>query len=100
MENSSKPHIRYREASRRVKKIKGFYIHAMVYFFVNIFIIGIKALNLDVKEIFWEWDLLKLPLFWGIGLAAHGLSIFLPTMIFCSDWEEKKIKELMEKDKY
>lgn len=43
MENSSKTHIRYREAERRMKKIKGFYTHAMVYFFVNIFIIGAKA---------------------------------------------------------
>lgn len=36
----------------------------------------------------------------GVGLAAHGLSIFLPTMILGSDWEEKKIKELMDKNKY
>lgn len=99
MENINKDSIRYREAARRVKKIKGFYIHAMVYFFVNIFIVGVKAFNLDSKETFWEWDLLKLPLFWGIGLAAHGLSVFLPTMILGNNWEEKKIKELMEKDK-
>lgn len=100
MENSSKTHIRYREAERRMKKIKGFYTHAMVYFFVNIFIICAKALDLDPGEKYWEWDLLKLPLLWGVGLAAHGLSIFLPTMILGSDWEEKKIKELMDKNKY
>lgn len=99
MEKISKDSIRYREAARRVKKIKGFYIHAMVYFFVNVFIIGIKALNLDSKETFWEWDLLKLPLFWGIGLAAHGFSVLVPGMILGNDWEEKKIKELMDKNK-
>jgi 2TM domain len=37
--------------------------------------------------------------FWGIGLAAHGLSVFMPTMILGKDWEDKKIKELMEKEK-
>lgn len=99
MENFSKDNIRYREAERRVKKIKGFYIHAMVYFFANIFIFAAKALNLDAGETFWEWDLLKLPFYWGIGLAIHGLSIFLPTIILGRDWEENKIKELMEKDK-
>lgn len=99
MEKFSKDSIRYREAARRVKKLKGFYIHAMVYFFVNALIIGIKVLNLDSKETFWEWDLLKLPMFWGIGLAAHGMSVFLPGMILGENWEEKKIKELMDKNK-
>ncbi len=99
MENLNKDSIRYREAARRVKKIKGFYIHSSVYFFVNIFIIGSKALNLDSREIFWEWNLLKLPLFWGIGLTAHGLSVFFPAMIPGSDWEEKKIREIMDKNK-
>jgi hypothetical protein len=37
--------------------------------------------------------------FGGIGLAAHGLSVFLPSLIMGKDWEEKKIKELMEKEK-
>lgn len=99
MENNREQNLRYREAERRVKKIKGFYIHAMVYFFVNIFIIASKAIDQDLGEVFWEWDLLALPLFWGIGLAAHGLSVFLPAFILGKDWEEKKIKELMDKDK-
>ncbi|MGI9653443.1 2TM domain-containing protein [Chryseobacterium sp. RLHN22] len=98
MENN-RQNIRYREAAKRVKKLKGFYIHLMVYCFVNIFIIIAKALSLDAGEKFWEWDLLKLPFFWGIGLLAHGLSVFLPSMILGSNWEEKKIKELMEKNK-
>ncbi|MFC7348599.1 2TM domain-containing protein [Chryseobacterium zhengzhouense] len=98
MENNQQ-NIRYREAVKRVKKLKGFYIHLMVFCFVNIFIIIAKALSLDAGEKFWEWDLLKLPFFWGIGLLAHGLSVFLPSMILGSNWEEKKIKELMEKNK-
>jgi hypothetical protein len=31
--------------------------------------------------------------------VAHGLSVFLPSMILGENWEEKKIKELMEKEK-
>lgn len=98
MENNQQ-NIRYREAAKRVKKLKGFYIHLMVYCFVNIFIIIAKVLSLDPGEKFWEWNLLKLPFFWGIGLAAHGLSVFLPSMILGSNWEEKKIKEIMDKNK-
>lgn len=99
MENKNEQDIRYREAEKRMKKIKGFYVHVIVFVFVNVFIVASKAIGLDPGEVFWEWDLLKLPFFWGIGLAAHGLSVFLPAFILGKDWEEKKIKELMGKDK-
>jgi hypothetical protein len=99
MENKRERDMRYREAEKRVKKIKGFYIHAIVYFFVNIFIIASKAIDRDPGEIFWDWDLVSLPLLWGIGLAAHALSVFVPTFILGKNWEEKKIRELMGKDK-
>ncbi len=36
---------------------------------------------------------------WGIGLAIHGLNVFGTDKILGKDWEEKKIKEIMEKDK-
>lgn len=91
--------MRYREAEKKVKKIKGFYIHLMVYFFVNIFSIVSEAITAKPGEKFWEWDLLILPSLWGIGVAVHGLSVFLPAFILGKNWEEKKIRELMEKNK-
>lgn len=99
MENLNKNSIRYREATRRVKKIKGFYIHALVYLLVNIFIVCLHFVDVDQHTEFQVWEILKLPVFWGIGLAVHGMSIFLPPMILGSDWEEKKIRELMDKNK-
>lgn len=99
MENLNKNSIRYREAARRVKKISGFYIHALVYLLVNIFIVFLHFVNVDQDTKFQVWEILKLPVFWGIGLAVHGMSIFLPAMILGSDWEEKKIRELMDKKK-
>ena len=41
----------------------------------------------------------RLSFFWGIGLLAHGLSTFLPYFILGKDWEERKIKELMDKER-
>ncbi|MGB7843426.1 MAG: 2TM domain-containing protein, partial [Salinimicrobium sp.] len=32
-------------------------------------------------------------------LLAHWFSLFGPSIFFGRDWEEKKIKELMEKEK-
>ena len=35
---------------------------------------------------------------WGIGIVIHALTTF-PVGIFGKEWEERKIKEYMEKDK-
>lgn len=90
MENN----IKYLEAKKRVKRIKGFYIHALVFVLVNAFILVLKYLKTDNIE-FHVWGIGL----WGIGLFIHGLSVFLPNFILGSDWEEKKIRELMDKDK-
>jgi hypothetical protein len=37
--------------------------------------------------------------FWGIGLLAHGLSVFVPNWIMGQNWEDRKIKEFIEKEK-
>ncbi|MBW7675347.1 2TM domain-containing protein [Chryseobacterium chendengshani] len=99
MENNIEQRIRYRAAEKRVKKLKGFYIHSIVFVFVNVLILVLKMTKLYPEENFWSWEYLKLPLFWGIGLAAPGVSVFFPTVILGKRWEEEKIRELMEKDK-
>ena len=43
--------------------------------------------------------LVAILFFWGIGLVAHGLSVFVPQFVLGKDWEERKIRELMEKNK-
>lgn len=91
---------RYNMAYRRVKRIKGFYVHALVYVLVNAFII-ISSFNRSElgSEIFFRWETFSTALFWGIGLVAHGMSVFGRDLFFGHDWEERKIKEFMDKDK-
>ena len=91
---------RYNIAYKRVKRIKGFYVHALVYVLVNAFII-ISSFNRTWlgNEEFWRWETFSTALFWGIGLTAHGLSVFGRNLFFGQNWEENKIKELMEKEK-
>lgn len=86
--------IKYLEAKKQVKRVKGFYIHALVFVLVNILIIVLKLTKSEQEEIH-VWGIG----FWAIGLLLHGLSVFLPNFIFGKDWEEKKIRELMDKDK-
>uniref|UniRef100_UPI00404AA841 2TM domain-containing protein n=1 Tax=Flavobacterium sp. TaxID=239 RepID=UPI00404AA841 len=90
---------RYDLAVKRVKRIKSFYTHATVYVVINIMIIILNIQNLDAGESYFQFKNFQTLVFWGIGLLAHGLSVFLPSMILGSNWEEKKIKELMEKEK-
>ncbi|WP_158728794.1 MULTISPECIES: 2TM domain-containing protein [unclassified Flavobacterium] len=91
--------LAYDNALKRVRKIKGFYTHLIVYIVINIMIIVLNIQNLKPGQSYFQWNNFATALFWGIGLAAHGLSVFLPPVFLGRDWEERKIKELMEKQK-
>lgn len=96
MENYNQNEIKYLEAQKRVKRLKGFYIHAAVYFLVNLFLIANNVQRgVELSSINNYWT----AIFWGIGLLGHALSVFLPTFIFGKNWEERKIRELMDKNK-
>lgn len=95
---------KYIVAKKRVEKIKGFYWHLITYIVVNVIIsvtIIIGLINEDMLTfgkaienfgVFATW------LFWGIGLFFHWLGVFGTNLFFSKKWEERKIKELMNKD--
>ena len=81
----------YMRAQDRVEKIKGFHMHLIAFLVINPFLIFINYMTYwDYK---WFWFSLA---GWGLGLGAHALVTFG----FGNDWEKRKIKELMEQDKY
>ena len=84
-----------REAQKQVKRMKGFYIHAIVYVCVNALIIGGNAV--EGLSNLTNADPYMTALFWGIGLAAHGLSVFGGNWFLGKDWEERKVQEMMKK---
>ena len=94
-----KEDIRYQQAVKRVKRLKGFYSHLTVYVFVNILLIFLNLSEIREEHTFWSWEIWSTPFFWGIGLAAHAMSVFSPIIFFGKNWEERKTKELMEKYK-
>ena len=96
MENFNQNEIKYLEAQKRVKTLKGFYIHSAVYLLVNLFIIGQSVQRgsfLSDLDNYWT------AIFWGVGLLGHAISVFLPNIIMGKDWEERKIRELKNKNK-
>jgi hypothetical protein len=94
----------YNIAYKKVKRIKGFYGHLRVYIIVNVIII-LTNLNRDIfgKDIIYNgltnWSTYSTAFFWGIGLLAHGASVFGRDLFFNDDWEKKKIQNYMEKEK-
>jgi len=84
----------YNKAKERVEEIKGFYVHLLIYIVVNIFLFIINIVTTP-GALWFYWPLLG----WGIGIAIHGLSVFVFGQFFGNEWEERKIKEIMNKDK-
>jgi len=92
MDNSQFNHENaYIKAKKRVKDIKGFYVNLASYCIVIPFLIFINLYT--YSEVQWFW----FPMLgWGMGVAFHGFEVFG----YGKTWEEKKIKELMEKENY
>lgn len=98
-ENQFAEEDRYLRAQKRVKQIKGFYWHLFWYLAVNIFIWVMAYRGMGVGENFFSFGTFSTAFFWGIGLAAHWASVFGKNLIFSKKWEERKIREYMDKDK-
>jgi len=94
-----KNEIKYLEAKKRVKKLKGFYIHLTIYVLVNLMIVLINYQDLKPGESYFKYENFITLFFWGIGLLAHAMSVFVPQFVLGKNWEERKIRELMDKEK-
>ncbi|PKF75106.1 2TM domain-containing protein [Chryseobacterium sp. PMSZPI] len=83
----------YEKAQKRVKEIKGFYSNLISYCIVIPFLIFINLFTGHGNHWFW------FPVLgWGIGLASHAFQVFGVG----ESWQDKKIREIMNKqnDKY
>ncbi|RZL43417.1 MAG: 2TM domain-containing protein [Pedobacter sp.] len=88
---------RLKRAVKRVKEIKKFYKHLLVYVIVNVFLIATKFFKNPSDEMFLEFSTYSTAFFWGIGLFFHAISVFGKNFFLDDDWEEKKINEYMNK---
>ncbi|QBA23159.1 histidine kinase [Chryseobacterium indologenes] len=96
----AKPHIStskreddsaaYQRAQKRVKEIKSFYMNLISYCTVSAFLIFINLFTSSRNHWFW------FPVLgWGIGVASHAFQVFGVG----ESWQEKKIREIMNKQK-
>ena len=89
----------YIRAKKRLEKLKGFYWHLGSYLVVNTFIVAMIVRNSGDGVFVWQFGVFATPIFWGIGLFFHFLGVFGRNIIFSQDWEDRKIKEYMDRDK-
>lgn len=79
----------YFRAKKRVEELKGFYGNVISYCCVIPFLVFI---NLRYSPGFqWFWFS---ALGWGFGVVMHAFKVFG----YSSDWEERKIREILEKE--
>ncbi len=80
--------ITYLKAKERVDKLKSFYANLISYCTVIPILI---IINLNTSDFQWFW----FPMLgWGMGLTFHALETFG----YGKSWEERKIRELLEKE--
>ena len=88
-QNRYNENMAFMRAKERVEKLKGFYGNLISYCCVIPVLIFI---NLKTGGFQWFW----FPIFgWGMGLTFHAIETFG----YGKSWEEKKIQEILNKDK-
>ena len=61
----------YKEAKKRVEAKIGFFIHLIIYVFVN-GILAVVDIAVSPEKLWFFWPLGG----WGIGLLLHGITVF------------------------
>jgi len=83
---------KYDRAKKKVDELKGFYIHFAIYLImVPVFIF------LNVRSTGFPWAIFPI-LGWGAGVSGHAMEVFNYNPFLGRNWEERKIRELMDKD--
>jgi hypothetical protein len=83
----------YERARQRVGQIRGFYGNLFSY----VVIIGFLAVINLLTSPGYPWVIFP-ALGWGIGIAFHAYGTFAKRGLFGHEWEERKIRELMERE--
>lgn len=83
----------YLKAQKKVEAIKGFYGNLSSYVII---ITGLAIVNLltSSRHLWFIYPAVG----WGIGVLFHGMSVFNYNFFLGKDWEEKKIRKIMEQN--
>ncbi|MCY6382948.1 2TM domain-containing protein [Hoeflea prorocentri] len=83
-----------REAMEYVRDIKGFYSHLALYVTATA-AMGITNLFIGSAYPWFLWPALG----WGMGVAAHGVSVFEVFSVFGVDWERRQVEKRLQRNR-
>lgn len=101
---NKQPLSSYERAQKKVKDIKGFYVHLAVYVIVIIVVLSTRGKFMSIDNTVFQnadylnwidWNVFGTPIIWGVFLVFHALNVFGKNPFFSKSWEERKIKKYM-----
>ena len=101
MESRASRISKYDRAKKHVEDIKGWYSHIVIYLIINVLLQLFYSGVFDdgrITDHFPGWVRFTTPFFWGISVIVHGIYVHKGQFLkrFYKNWEERKIKEIME----
>ncbi|WGF91784.1 2TM domain-containing protein [Aequorivita marisscotiae] len=99
--------LKIKNARNRVEALKVFYNHIILYCIVNIVLFLVRGEVLQFFQdqngnknfIDWvDWNILVVPIFWGIGLLFHAAKVYRYKLKFIKNWEEKQLKKYLKEE--
>ena len=85
---------KYEKAKKRVEELRKFYGNLVTYAVINVMLIIINLVT-SPGSLWFYW----VTIFWGIAILLHASKVFvLKGKFLGEEWEERKIKEIMEKE--
>lgn len=92
--NTTVSNDRLERAKKRVAELKEFYNNLVTYVSVNIVLIIIDMMFTDGMWFYW------VTLFWGLAIIWKAVHLFWGDRFLTKEWEQKKVKEYMDKDDF
>ena len=86
---------RHEKAKARAGQLRAFYTNLITYVLINIVLFIINWVTTPGY-----WWFYWVTIFWGIAVLIHGVTVFtMKGNLLGEEWEEKKAKEIEEKQK-
>ncbi len=84
----------YPRARHRVGQLRGFYSNLVTYVVINAFLAVLNLLT-DPSYLWFLW----VAGGWGLAVALHTYNTFAHGAILGAGWEERQIREFMERER-
>ena len=86
----SEKETKYQIAQKRVRALRGFYVHLLVYVLVNLSLFLLDIIT-SPDSLWFYWPLLG----WAIGITFHAFSVFGPGRLLGAEWEKRQIGRIL-----